>query len=69
MHVGPDFILVNISVKFRGDVRATAIEAAITRLDRDLKKGFPEIKRVFVEAEGLKQTPLESPPSGGDLQK
>ncbi len=69
MHMGPDFILVNISVKFRGEVRASAIEAAITRLDGDLKKGFPAIKRVFVEAEGLKQDPVDTPPADDSLQR
>ncbi len=51
MHMGPDFILVNISVKFEHGASATDIESTIARLDREIKLAFPTVKRVFVEAE------------------
>lgn len=51
MHMGPDFILVNISVKFRPETSAGDIEATITRLDTAIKRDFAMVKRVFVEAE------------------
>jgi cation diffusion facilitator family transporter len=51
MHMGPDFILVNISVKFMREIRTGDIEATIARLDREIKQAFPTVKRVFVEAE------------------
>jgi cation diffusion facilitator family transporter len=51
MHMGPEFILVNVSVKFRSGTKAAEIESTIARLDAALKKTFPAVKRVFVEAE------------------
>jgi divalent metal cation (Fe/Co/Zn/Cd) transporter len=51
MHMGPEFILVNISVKFRAGTKAAEIESTIARLDAAVKKTFPAVKRVFVEAE------------------
>ncbi len=51
MHMGPEYILVNLSVDFCDDLEAGAIEHTVARLDRDLKKAFPLVKRVFVEAE------------------
>ena len=51
MHMGPDFILVNISVKFRQEATAGEIESTIARLDAAVKTVFPAVKRVFVEAE------------------
>jgi cation diffusion facilitator family transporter len=51
MHMGPDFILVNISVKFRQGSNAREIESTIARLDAAVKRVFPAVKRVFVEAE------------------
>lgn len=51
MHVGPDFILVNLSVDFADELGAGAIERTIARIDRRLKKSLPRVKRVFVEAE------------------
>lgn len=51
MHMGPDFILVNISVKFTSTCDAQDIEEAIALLDRKIKQAHPRVKRVFVEAE------------------
>ncbi|GBE13299.1 ferrous-iron efflux pump FieF [bacterium BMS3Bbin14] len=51
MHMGPDFILVNISIDFRDDIPAGDLEVVIARLDRQIKQTFANVKRVFVEAE------------------
>jgi len=51
MHMGPDFILVNISVGFREPIRGNEIEAVIADLDHRIKNKFPLVKRVFIEAE------------------
>lgn len=51
MHMGPDFILVNLSIDFRDDIPVGDLEVMIGRLDRQIKQTFPNVKRVFVEAE------------------
>jgi len=51
MHMGPDFILVNISLGFRDDLPAKDMEQVISSLDAEIKQAFTEIKRVFIEAE------------------
>jgi len=51
MHMGPDFILVNISVDFTDPASANEIEKAVAGLDRKIKKAYPQVKRVFIEAE------------------
>jgi cation diffusion facilitator family transporter len=51
MHMGPDYILVNLSVDFVETATAEQIEGVIAALDRALKEKIPEVKRVFVEAE------------------
>lgn len=51
MHMGPDFILVNISIDFRDDIPAGDLETMIGRLDQHIKHTFSNVKRVFVEAE------------------
>jgi cation diffusion facilitator family transporter len=56
MHVGPNMILVNLSVDFKNDLNAGAIERAIAQLTREIKNRYPRVKRVFIEAEG----PLEA---------
>ncbi|MAE94783.1 MAG: cation transporter [Deltaproteobacteria bacterium] len=51
MHMGPDFVLVNVSVEFADDLDATLIERVIHTMDERIKERFPEVKRVFIEAE------------------
>ena len=51
MHMGPDFILANISVDFRDSNTVGELEIAIAEIDQLIKAAYPEIKRVFIEAE------------------
>ncbi len=53
MHMGPDFVLVTISADFRDDLEAGALERTVERLDRAIKTRWPEVKRVFIEAEAM----------------
>jgi cation diffusion facilitator family transporter len=51
MHMGPDDVLLNLSVDFADGITSADVEAAITGLERDIKAAHPEIKRVFIEAQ------------------
>jgi cation diffusion facilitator family transporter len=51
MHMGPDFILVNVSIDFRDNIPASNLEDTIARMDTQIKEKFPTVKRIFVEAE------------------
>ena len=51
MHMGPEFILVNISVKFQDGLTSEEVERNVAQLDRNIKSQHPLVKRVFVEAE------------------
>lgn len=54
MHMGPRFILANLSVDFRDELTAGQLESAISRLDVQIKQACPDVQRVFVEAESRK---------------
>lgn len=51
MHMGPEYILVNLSVDFDDTMDADSIEKAIARLSQEIKNKYPRVKRIFVEAE------------------
>jgi cation diffusion facilitator family transporter len=53
MHMGPDFVLLNMSVDFRDNISADEVERAISSMDRMIKARFPQVNRVFIEAEKL----------------
>jgi len=51
MHMGPEFILVNISVDFEDSLRTGEVEEAVAHIDHQIKSSFPNVQRVFIEAE------------------
>ena len=51
MHMGPDYILANISVDFKNSSTADEVENAVSSLSARIKQDFPQIKRIFIEAE------------------
>ena len=51
MHMGPDYVLLNLAVKFKDEKRANELEEVVRRIEGDVKKTFPTVKRIFVEAE------------------
>ncbi len=53
MHMGPEFILVTMSVDFVDSASADMVERQIGFLDLEIKERFPRVKRVFIEAEKM----------------
>jgi cation diffusion facilitator family transporter len=51
VHLGPDDVLLNLSVDFASDLSAGQVEAAISELERRIKAAYPEIRRIFIEAQ------------------
>jgi len=51
MHMGPEYVLVNLSVEFNDSADADDIEDAVAQIDRAIKKKYKNVKRVFIEAE------------------
>ena len=54
MHMGPEFILVNISVEFKDAATATEIEDTVSQLDAAIKNEYENVKRIFIEGEARK---------------
>lgn len=54
LHMGPHYVLLNVSVDFKDSLAAGEIERAVERLTAEIRKAHPNIKRVFVEAEAGK---------------
>ena len=59
MHMGPDYVLVNLSLDFADSCLAKDVEKTISDIDKKLKKQFPEIKRIFIEAEAKNKSKLK----------
>lgn len=53
LYMGPEFLLLNLSIEFRDDLDVVKLEALINKITREVKENYPFIKRVFIEAETL----------------
>lgn len=51
MHMGPEYILVNLSIDFVDRASTGEIERLVAELDQRIKERYPAVQRVFVEAE------------------
>ncbi len=51
MHMGPEFILVNISIRFKPGKLTRELEDVIQSLDSAIKAEHNMVKRIFIEAE------------------
>ena len=52
LHLGPEDILLNVSLDFEDNLSSGDVEGAISALESRIKGMFPEIRRVFIEAQG-----------------
>lgn len=71
LHMGPEYIVVTISLDFVDDVSAGEIERTVPVLEAEIKRQVPEVKKVFIEAEAwrrprIRSRLLEGEPTGGE---
>ncbi|QJB70178.1 cation diffusion facilitator family transporter [Parasphingorhabdus halotolerans] len=55
MHMGPDDILLAASVDFDDKLTADKVEQCITDFETTIKEQFPQVRRIFIEAQSWRQ--------------
>ncbi len=53
MHMGAADILLTISLDFKDGLTAGDVEAAVSDMEKNIKQAYPEIKRIFIEAQSF----------------
>jgi len=51
MHFGPRDVLAAISLDFDDALPSEAAEQATSRIEREVKAAFPQVRRIFVEVQ------------------
>ena len=62
MHFGPQDVLAALSLDFADHCSAAEVEDAVSRIERAIKAAYPEVTRVFVEAQAREAHRLSQPP-------
>ncbi|GBQ57671.1 cation diffusion facilitator family transporter [Komagataeibacter swingsii] len=65
LHFGPRDVLVVISLDFRNDMTAGQVEIVVSALEHQIKQAYPEVTRVFIEAQDSRTQPPGTAASGG----
>ncbi|HET7451234.1 MAG TPA: hypothetical protein VFL12_00705 [Thermoanaerobaculia bacterium] len=55
MYLGPGDVLLNLDVRFRRGLPLEQVEEAIRRLETEIRRRWPEIHRIFLEAGALER--------------
>ncbi len=53
LHFGPEDVLATLSLDFRDGIDSREVEAAVSALEKRIKEGRPQIRRVFIEAQSF----------------
>ncbi len=53
MHLGPEDLLVNMSVDFMDGLSSSEVERVISLLEKEIKSAYPQAKRIFIEVQSL----------------
>ena len=59
LHMGRDFILLNVGVKFSPNLKTIQLEATIDEIERRVTKAVPQVKRIFIEVDSFRQHPRD----------
>lgn len=63
MYFGPHEVLLTLEVKFRDDLSAVGVRATVARVQKNVKKEFPDITRIYFASESVAaEDSHETPP-------
>ena len=60
LHMGPEFLLVTMSIDFKDKLPIGTIEKTISSITKDVKSKHPYVKKLFIEAEDSKEYKKDS---------
>ena len=53
LHFGPHEVLLTLDLRFRDELSAVGVRAAVNRLRKEVKKAHPDITRIFFASESV----------------
>jgi cation diffusion facilitator family transporter len=68
MHMGPRSLLLNVDLRFRDALDANGVEAAVERLEQNIREEYPTIRYIFVEANSISKQRTPNGTSSDDGQ-
>lgn len=60
MHMGPEYILATLSIEFTDGTSVEEVERIIDKLETRIREAYPNVKKIYIEAESIKRPPAAS---------
>jgi divalent metal cation (Fe/Co/Zn/Cd) transporter len=54
MYFGPQSIFLALEVEFESGLSAAEVTSAVDRIEKSIRRKYPKIERIFIEAESLR---------------
>ena len=61
MHLGPEDVLLTISVDFQDSIDAGTVEVTVNRLEGRIKSRYSEVRRIFIEIQSVEDSRAADP--------
>ena len=61
LHLGPQDVLLALNIEFKDGLSSDEIEAAVRRIENNIRAAHDEVKRIFIEAASVLQQPAQQP--------
>ncbi len=69
MHFGPQDVLLNLSLDFSDRLSSREVEESISRMEASVKEAYPEVTRVFIEAQGARASKKAGAPESTEFSQ
>lgn len=61
MHLAPNEILLALDVQFKKELSLERLTEVISKLEREIKKKYPDVKKIYIEAKNFQGKQLPTP--------
>ncbi|MEO0899374.1 MAG: cation diffusion facilitator family transporter [Bacteroidota bacterium] len=66
MHFGPDDLFVALDVEFKDNLYSDEIERVVTRIENNIRKEYPIVKKIYIEAQAVSKMTKQIPPANSN---
>ncbi|MGC1219701.1 MAG: cation diffusion facilitator family transporter [Phormidesmis sp.] len=53
LHLGPQDVMLALNIEFKDELSANEIEAAVRRIEKNIRSAHSDVKRIFIEAASM----------------
>ncbi len=60
MYFGPHTVLLTVDIEFNSNLSAAEVEETVDRLEKNIRRQYPDIKHIYIEAGAISKSGREA---------